>query len=148
MTETSTSPTAIYRNDYRAPDWLVPDVALDFDLAAARTRVTARINVTRNGAHDRALRLDGDGLRLLSVRVDGAVYSHWSRDGDVLSIPLAGDAHEIETIVEIAPAANTKLMGLYASAGLLCTQCEAEGFRRITFFSPIGPTFCRATRCG
>lgn len=131
---TETSPAAIYRNDYCAPDWLVPDVALDFDLSAARTRVTARINVTRNGQHDRALQLDGDGLRLLSVRVDGAVYSHWSREGDVLMLTLDGDAHEVETIVEIAPAANTKLMGLYASAGLLCTQCEAEGFRRITFF--------------
>ena len=58
----------------------------------------------------------------------------WRMDGGTLVIALPGDAHVVETEVEIVPAANTQLMGLYASGGLLCTQCEPEGFRRITFF--------------
>ena len=126
-------PVLIRREDYRPPDWLVPDIALDFDLDAARTRVTARLTVVRNGTHDRPLRLDGDGLTPLAVRVDGAP-ADWSLDAGTLVIALSGDQAVVETEVEIAPETNTQLMGLYASGGLLCTQCEAEGFRRITFF--------------
>ena len=123
------------RGDYRPPDWLVPAVALDLDLDAARTMVRATLTVERNGAHDRPLRLDGDGLTPLAVRVDGVAINDWTLGDDgALTIPLAGGAHTIETEVAVAPAANTQLMGLYASGGNLCTQCEAEGFRRITFF--------------
>ncbi|MBY8829295.1 aminopeptidase N [Hephaestia mangrovi] len=127
-------PTVIQREDYRPPDWQVPDMALDFDLDATATRVKATLSVTRNGAHDRPLRLDGAGQKLLSVEVDGVAVNDWRLDGEALVIPLSGDAHTIETEVEIAPERNTQLMGLYASGGLLCTQCEAEGFRRITYF--------------
>jgi aminopeptidase N len=87
--------TAIRREDYLPPDWLVPEIGLDVALDPARTHVKAQLTVRRNGAHNRPLRLDG---------------------------------------VVIAPERNTQLMGLYASQGMLCTQCEAEGFRRITFF--------------
>jgi aminopeptidase N len=128
------TPAVIRRDDYRPPDWQVPDLALDFDLDAAATRIRATLSVTRNGAHDRPLRLDGAGQKLLSVTVDGVAVNDWRLDGDALVIPLAGEAHTIETEVEIAPDRNTQLMGLYASGGLLCTQCEAEGFRRITYF--------------
>ncbi len=127
-------PTVIRREAYAAPDWLVPAVALDFALAAAATRVHARLSVTRNGSHDRALRLDGAGQRPLSVMVDGIAVNDWRIEGEELIVPLTGAAHVIETEVEIAPERNTQLMGLYASGGNLCTQCEAEGFRRITFF--------------
>ncbi|MEO7168782.1 MAG: aminopeptidase N, partial [Sphingomonas sp.] len=85
------------------------------------------------GAHDRPLRLDGDGLTALSVTVDGVGAPH-TMDGPALVVALPGDSHVVETQVEIAPDRNTQLMGLYASGGNLCTQCEAEGFRRITFF--------------
>ncbi len=128
------TPQIVRRKDYTPPDWLVPDIALDFNLAPARTRVSATLSVVRNGTHRRALVLDGDGLTPLSVRVDGQVVDNWRVDGGKLVIPLAGDTATIETEVEIAPERNTQLMGLYASGGLLCTQCEAEGFRRITFF--------------
>jgi aminopeptidase N len=130
------APTVIHRSDYRAPDWLVPDIALDFTLDPARTRIHATLQVTRNGAHERALRLDGDGLVPLEVRVDGRILGdeEWTLEEGALVIALTGDSHSVETRVEIAPRANSKLMGLYASGGLLCTQCEAEGFRRITFF--------------
>ncbi|WP_066724690.1 aminopeptidase N [Sphingomonas pituitosa] len=128
------APQAIRREDYRQPDWLVPEIALDFDLDPAATRVRAALHVTRNGAHDRALVLNGDGLVAVSVKVDGADAAGWRMDGQDLVIPLTGDAHTIETEVVIAPERNTQLQGLYASSGMLCTQCEAEGFRRITFF--------------
>lgn len=126
-------PRVIRRADYAQPDWLVPDIDLDFDLAPGGTRVRARLSVTRNGAHNRPLRLDGDALTPLMVRVDGGEAT-WRMDGPTLVIDLPGDAHAIETEVEIVPDRNSQLMGLYASGGNLCTQCEAEGFRRITFF--------------
>ncbi|TVV72072.1 aminopeptidase N [Sphingomonas solaris] len=134
-TAAATPPPVIRREDYRAPDWLVPEVSLDFRLDPAATRVLARLEVTRNGDHARPLRLDGDGLVPLVVRIDGAAAADtWRMDGPALVIDLPGAAHVIETEVEIAPAGNTQLMGLYASGGLLCTQCEPEGVRRITFF--------------
>ncbi|HWK36885.1 aminopeptidase N [Sphingomonas sp.] len=123
----------IRREAYRPPAWLVPTIALDFDLDPAATRVRAVLDVTRNGDHGAPLRLDGDGLNPVTVRVDGAEAAWELVDGELV-IALPGAAHRIETEVVIAPETNTQLMGLYASSGLLCTQCEAEGFRRITFF--------------
>jgi len=127
------APQPVLAADYCPPDWLVPTITLDFQLAADATRVRAKLSVNRNAAHTNPLRLNGDGLLLLSVRVDDQA-ANYEMDGETLVIHLTGDAHTIETEVEINPASNTKLMGLYASSGLLCTQCEAEGFRRITFF--------------
>jgi aminopeptidase N len=129
-----TEPKIIRREDYTAPDWLVPDIALDFDLSPSKTTIKSTLSIIRNGNHTRPLILDGDGLTVRDMRVDGEVWNDWHMDGDRLVIPLTSDTATIETTVEIAPEANTKLMGLYASGGLLCTQCEAEGFRRITFF--------------
>ncbi|MEO5972760.1 MAG: aminopeptidase N [Sphingomicrobium sp.] len=123
----------IRREDYRPPDWLVPAIALDFALDPAATRVRATLEVVRNGDHARPLRLDGAELTPLKVAVDGG-EAPWRMEGETLVIDLAGDRATVETEVEIVPATNTQLMGLYASGGMLCTQCEAEGFRRITFF--------------
>ncbi|QGP79638.1 aminopeptidase N [Sphingobium sp. CAP-1] len=136
LSTTAAAPAIIRRADYRAPDWLVPDIRLDFDLDPALTRVHATLSVTRNGDSGRPLRLDGDGLVPLEVKVDGRILDQqeWHLEAGALIIPLPGDAHSVETLVELAPESNSKLMGLYASGGLLCTQCEAEGFRRITFF--------------
>jgi aminopeptidase N len=141
------APHITRREDYRAPDWMVPEIALDFDLDPTATRVRAVLKVERNGAHDRPLVLNGDGLAAASVKVDGAEAQGWTMEGPNLVIPLSGDAHQIETEVVIAPERNTQLQGLYASSGMLCTQCEAEGFRRITFF-PDRPDVLAATRCG
>ncbi|HEV2043238.1 MAG TPA: aminopeptidase N, partial [Sphingomicrobium sp.] len=123
---------ATFRKDYRPPDWWVREVELDVALDPARTRVRAALMVERNGDHPRPLRLAGDGLVPIAVTVDGGA-ARWSMDGDTLVIVLDNAAARIETEVEIAPEANSKLMGLYASGGILCTQCESEGFRRITF---------------
>ena len=126
------APTVVRRADYRPPAWLVPEVSLEFDLDAAATRVRATLSVVRNGAGE-PLRLDHDGDAPLAVRVDGADADWRIEDGQVV-VALSGDAHTVETEVAIAPDRNTQLMGLYASNGILCTQCEAEGFRRITPF--------------
>ena len=131
-----TEPAVIRRADYRPPDWLVSEIGLDFRLDAKATRTRTTLSVKRNGDHDRPLVLDGDGLKPLSVRLDGRELADdkWSLKDGKLIIQLIGIAHVVETEVETSPEANTQLMGLYASGGLLCTQCEAEGFRRITFF--------------
>ncbi|RXD03411.1 aminopeptidase N [Sphingomonas sp. UV9] len=127
-------PLVIRREDYTPPEWLVLETKLDFALDPSITRVTATLSVTRNGDHDTPLRLDGAGQKPLSVTVDGVAINDWRIDGEQLVIPLPGTAHVVETQVDIAPERNTQLMGLYASGGNLCTQCEAEGFRRITYF--------------
>ncbi|WP_164157754.1 aminopeptidase N [Sandarakinorhabdus rubra] len=119
--------------DYAPPDWLVPEVTLEFWLDATRTIVTARLTVTRNGVHDRPLRLDGHGLETVAIRIDGQASPDWP-NGDTLSLAIAGDRAVVETEVVIHPSRNTRLMGLYASEGKLVTQCEAEGFRSITWF--------------
>ncbi|MBK6802792.1 MAG: aminopeptidase N [Novosphingobium sp.] len=129
-------PPVIRREDYAPPEWLVPQVVLDFDLGLETTRVSARLAVKRNPAArgNPVLRLKGDGLVAEAVRVDGVASNAWRMDGDDLLIDLPGDAHEIAFDTALSPAANSQLMGLYASNGMLCTQCEAEGFRRIAFF--------------
>ena len=129
-------PPVIRREDYSPPEWLVPQVALDFALGLESTRVSARLSVQRNpaAATSTVLRLKGDGLSAEAVRVDGQITNAWRMDGDDLLVDLPGEAHEVAVETAINPAANSQLMGLYASSGMLCTQCEAEGFRRITFF--------------
>ncbi len=123
---------ATFRADYRPPDFSVSEVTLDVALDPATTRVRATLKIERNGTHDRPLRLAGDGLVPIAVRVDGAEAA-WRMDGDTLVLPIDGDAATVDTEVIIAPEGNSELMGLYASGGILCTQCESEGFRRITF---------------
>ena len=127
-------PHIVRREDYRPPDWLVPTIALDFDLDPAKTRIAATLAVERAGPDPAPLRLDGGGgLHPLSVTVDGGT-ADWRMDGEQLVVDLPGRAHDVAIVVETSPEANTQLMGLYASGGLLCTQCEAEGFRRLMFF--------------
>lgn len=125
----------ILRKDYRPFGWLVPEVRLDFELGLTCTRVRAELTVQRNARADHAdvIRLNGDAIVPVSVTVDGAP-ADWRMDGADLIVPLRGDSHLVTVETAIDPVANTQLMGLYASGGMLCTQCEAEGFRRITFF--------------
>ena len=136
LTFPTTPPPVIRREDYLPPAWLVPEVALDFVLGLDATAVTARLSVSRNpaAAAETTIRLNGDGLAARSVLIDGQPSNAWRIDGADLLIDLPGDSHELTIETAINPAANSQLMGLYASNGMLCTQCEAEGFRRITFF--------------
>ncbi|MGB3739279.1 MAG: aminopeptidase N [Pontixanthobacter sp.] len=129
-------PPMIRREDYRPFPWLVPETRLEFELGLESTRVTATLRVERNPAAEASptIRLNGDGLRVEKLQCDGAdCDSHTIEDGDLI-VSLDGDAHEIKIVTQVNPAANSQLMGLFATGGMLCTQCEAEGFRRITFF--------------
>jgi aminopeptidase N len=137
--EAPANPThvAVRREDYRPPDWLVPEIELNFSLGIEATRVQSKLRVERNpdaGTDTNIIRLNGDGLTPSGVWIDGEQTTSWTLQGGDLLVELAGDSHEIGIDTQISPAANSKLMGLYASGGMLCTQCEAEGFRRITFF--------------
>jgi aminopeptidase N len=125
--------TTIHRGDYQPPDWLIERVHLAFDLSLDATRVTAQLEVRRNGTHDRPLRLDEDGALPLHLTVDGN-SAEWVHEGRQVVVPLHDETATIEFTTQIDPSANTQLMGLFASGGMLCTQCEAEGFRRIIPF--------------
>ncbi|MCB1561069.1 MAG: aminopeptidase N, partial [Xanthomonadales bacterium] len=123
--------------DYQPPPWLCPNIELAFDLGVDFTEVSARLHVKPNPEVAPApLRLDGESLELLSVSVDGERLGieDYELQSRALLLPSVDRAAVVETRVRIHPAANTRLEGLYASGGMLLTQCEAEGFRRITFF--------------
>lgn len=120
--------------DYRPPDWIIPSAGLRFELDSERSIVHARLDVVRNGDHDRPLQLDGEELELLSLSIDGVGQPLPNPGPEGLSLSIPAARATVETVVAVRPIANSRLMGLYASGGNLCTQCEAEGFRRITFW--------------
>ena len=128
-------PRAIHLADYQAPDFHIQTVRLDFALDPNATRVAARLEITRKIA-GAPLVLHGEELKLISVALDGRVLSanDYAIDAKSLTLPNVPDHFVLETLCEIAPAANTALEGLYQSNLLFCTQCEPEGFRRITWF--------------
>jgi aminopeptidase N len=125
--------------DYRPPDWLVETVDLDVALDPTRTRVRARLRLKPNpqAAAPAPVVLDGDELQLRSVKLDGAPLAAdayvTTPDGLTILQP-PHRAFVLETETELDPSANSKLMGLYRSGNAYTTQCEAEGFRRITYF--------------
>ncbi|WP_058959673.1 aminopeptidase N [Type-E symbiont of Plautia stali] len=127
-------PQIKYRHDYRAPDYTITDIDLTFDLDAASTRVTAVSQVKRLGAADAELRLDGEDLTLVSLAVDGHPWSHYREEEGALVISQLPDNFTLTIINDIHPDTNTALEGLYKSGDALCTQCEAEGFRHITWY--------------
>ncbi len=123
--------------EYRPPAWWVDEVYLRLELDPDTTRVHSRLQLRRNPeAPAEALHLDGRQLRLESVRVNGKSLSEdeYECSDTRLSMPLSGERAEVETVSVIHPARNTELEGLYQSADFLLTQCEAEGFRRITWY--------------
>ena len=136
--------------DYRPPDWLVETVELDFSLDASATRVRATLKLKPNpkAAAPAPVVLDGDGVKLAGLKLDGKVLPAdayvASEDNLTISQPPNGPFElEIETLIN--PSANTQLMGLYRSNGSYCTQCEAEGFRRITYFPDRPDVMARYT---
>ena len=133
MADLPSTPPTIRLADYRPPDWRIPEAKLCFELSALRTRVRATLRVVRRGRHAEPLVLDGEDLVLVSVAVDGVpVEPQVTAEG--IRLIISGDEAAVETVVEVNPSANTVLLGLYVSGDNLCTQCEAEGFRRITYF--------------
>ncbi|WP_130098963.1 aminopeptidase N [Siccibacter turicensis] len=127
-------PQAKYRHDYRAPDYQISDIDLTFELDAAATRVTAVSQVTRQGAADAPLRLDGEDLTLVSLAVNDAPWQAYRLEEGALVLENLPERFTLRIVTDISPATNTALEGLYQSGDALCTQCEAEGFRHITWY--------------
>jgi aminopeptidase N len=126
-------------SEYRPPDFLVDTVDLRFELGDEFTLVHSRLALRRNtaaGAGNAPLLLNGQGLSLLSISIDGQALeaSDFRYEEDLLEVPSVPERCLLETCVRIEPQKNTALEGLYRSRGMFCTQCEPEGFRRITFF--------------
>jgi aminopeptidase N len=142
-------PVTFRRLDYAPPAHRVERIDLAFELDPQRTVVTARMQVRRSAgaAADAPLRLDGEALELLSASIDGVPLAAPRLQvlDDGLRIEAVPAAFELETRVAIAPASNTELMGLYVSNGNFFTQCEAQGFRRITYFPDRPDVMARYT---
>src|SRR5579864_805678 len=138
LPDTAPQPTRLA--DYRPPDFLVETVDLVFDLGEADTSVASHLMLRRNpqAAHSGApLRLDGDELELVAIALDGRALgaADYGREPDgALVVPHVPDSFAFDIETRIAPDRNTALNGLYISGGNFCTQCEPEGFRRITYF--------------
>lgn len=132
------TPQPIRLQDYRPPAYLVDRIALEFDLDPHTTEVQARLEMRRNPAHPAPapLVLNGEDLELVALALDDLPLApeRYQFTDDRLTIANAPEAFTLTTRVRIHPSANTRLEGLYVSKDLLCTQCEAEGFRRITYF--------------
>ncbi len=129
------TPQPVRLGDYKAPDFRIPDTELDFVLAPETTRVTAKLTLERqtDGA---PLVLMGERLKLIRLAIDGRVLENgeYQVTAETLTIHTVPDRFVLETEVEINPSDNKTLEGLYMSSGRYCTQCEAEGFRKITYF--------------
>ena len=131
---TTTAPQTIYLADYTPPAYLIDTVHLTFHLSPHATRVMSRIAFRPNpAAKSRDFFLHGEDLTLIAARIDGTeITPDLTESGLTCTVPDAPFIFEAE--VEISPATNTALEGLYMSNGMYCTQCEAEGFRKITYY--------------
>ncbi|KAA6208127.1 aminopeptidase N [Avibacterium paragallinarum] len=127
---------AKYRKDYRTPDFTVTDIFLDFQLDPEKTIVTAKSQYQRLNPESTTLRLDGHSFQFAAIRLNGEDFKHYQQDSESLTLDLTGvsaDQFQLEITTYLKPAENTSLQGLYQSGEALCTQCEAEGFRQITY---------------
>ena len=136
---TENKPETKYRQDYQPPAFLIDQVDLTFDIDEENTVVASRLAMRRNpasGQDSGPLVLDGRELELQSVFLDGQSLTAADYQVDEESLTIAGvpDAFELRLTTRINPRANTALEGLYLSSGNFCTQCEAEGFRKITYY--------------
>lgn len=126
----------IFLKDYREPDFWIPNLELDFAIAPLKTIVSAKMNIERNGSHQNELVLNGVNLRPLGFKIDGRELS--SEEFEVLpeglKVKTDKNSFVFESMVEIDPKNNLSCEGLYQSGEIFCTQNEAEGFRKITYF--------------
>ncbi|SFX20477.1 aminopeptidase N [Marinospirillum alkaliphilum] len=144
------APKAIHLKDYLPPAFLVQQVDLCFRLDDHHTRVISRLQLQRNPArkeHDLPLVLQGQQLQLIELKLDGRTLSSsdYELTDEQLTLTGVPDSLVLESEVEIDPLSNTALEGLYQSSGNFCTQCEAEGFRRITFYPDRPDVLARFT---
>ncbi|WP_300317865.1 aminopeptidase N [Idiomarina sp.] len=129
-------PKAKYRKDYQQPEFTISTVDLTFELHPENTRVTNVMKVERQGSHSKPLVLDGEDITLNSVKVNNEVIpaEKWKVENNQLVLETALDSFELTIENTVNPSANEALEGLYLAEGTYCTQCEAEGFRRISYF--------------
>src|SRR5687768_10602940 len=134
MREGPTQP--VRREDYTPPAYWIRSVELSFDLDPVKTIVGSKMAIERNASQPaQPLRLHGEGLNLLRVLADGESVAFRHDDGElVIEVPTNSDRFVLEIRNTCAPEANTELSGLYTSNSGFFTQCEAQGFRRITYF--------------
>jgi len=140
----------IYLKDYRPPSYLVEKVDLHVELSPSQTRVSATIQFKANPdcpEKRAALHLHGRQLELLSIKLDGRELTagEYQVDSEGLTIPVVPEGFVLETLVEINPEGNTALEGLYRASEIFCTQCEAQGFRKITFYPDRPDVMARFT---
>ncbi|HEX7036916.1 MAG TPA: aminopeptidase N [Pseudomonadales bacterium] len=132
------NPQPIFLKDYQPPEFQILETHLTFDIREAVTEVTStlRLRRTPEAAPDAPLRLDGEALELVSVTLDGTPLgsNQYRLDDESLTLFDVPDEAALRIVTRIRPEQNTALEGLYKSGGLYCTQCEAEGFRRITYY--------------
>ena len=129
-------PKAKYRKDYQKPDFTISDIFLEFQLDPEQTKVTAKTLVHKLNPEAVNLRLDGHSFQFSSIKLNNQEFSAYQQDSDSLTLDLStldSDKFELEIVTFLSPAHNTSLQGLYQSGEALCTQCEAEGFRQITY---------------
>ena len=132
----STALKTIYLKEYTPPPFVIDRVKLHFELGEEQTVVTTAMTMRRDGGGDGTLRLDGRHLQLSLVKLDGRVLTaeQYEVDEESLTIPVVPDSFVLEIQTLIKPQENTSLDGLYKSSGNFCTQCEAQGFRKITYY--------------
>ncbi|MBK8454540.1 MAG: aminopeptidase N [Thiofilum sp.] len=133
---TEHAPNTIYLKDYQAPDFAIESLALNFNLHEHETLVTATAQYVRTHHNNSDLVLNGELLKLISVSVNGQALepSQYAVDSETLSIPNLPAQFELVIVTQIDPKNNKALEGLYQSSGNFCTQCEAQGFRKITYY--------------
>lgn len=125
-----------YLKDYKEPEFLIERVELEFNLDPERTVVKSRLQCQRNGQHNEPVCLDGEEMELVEIRLNDELLNatEYRLDEQQLEIINPGNQFTLQITTRIAPINNTALSGLYMSSGNFCTQCEAEGFRRITYY--------------
>ena len=127
------TPQAKYRKDYQSPSHSISEIDLTFDLYDTASIVTA-VSKVKQEKDSSTLVLDGEGLKLVSVVVNGAEWTDYDQSETQLSLTQLPQEFELTIVTEVNPEGNSALEGLYKSGGAFCTQCEAEGFRRITYY--------------
>lgn len=130
------NPPPVRLSDYQPYPFRIDQVRMRFQLHPTDTRVLTQLDIRRVGDGDAALVLDGEKLTMKSIRLNGDALSadDYTIDSEKLTLPRVGDTFSLEIETSISPETNTELSGLYMSSGRFCTQCEAEGFRRIAFY--------------
>ncbi|WOB98470.1 MULTISPECIES: aminopeptidase N [unclassified Providencia] len=136
---------AKYRQDYQAPDYTITEIDLDFNLDPVKTVVTAISKVKRLNPQSSTLELNGEDLSLVSIEVDGKAWKNYKESEGKLIIESLPESFTLRIVNEISPEKNTALEGLYVSGEALCTQCEAEGFRHITYYQDRPDVLARYT---